>query len=48
MITTVLSKKRNQSHSWVSEVLHSYPKEAQKRHTNIKTADYTVNDNNSI
>lgn len=39
----------NQRHSWVSgEVLHSYPKEAQNRHTNIKTEDYTGSDNNSI
>lgn len=47
--TIVLCKMGNQRHSWVSgEVLHSYPKEAQNRHTNIKTEDYTGNDNNSI
>lgn len=40
---------QKQRHSWVSgEVLQSHPKEAQNRHTNIKTEDYTVNDNNSI
>lgn len=47
--TIVLSKTGKQRHSWVSgEALHSYPKEAQNRHTNIKTEDYTVSDNNSI
>lgn len=47
--TIVLSKMGKQRHLRVSgEALHSYPKEAQNRHTNIKTEDYTVNDNNSI